>query len=184
MVGGYRFSADGPFDNAMVLAPQARQIYLDDVVNSVGQTFLSTTLRCVKCHDHKFDPIPTQDYYRFYFAFATTQMAERRVAFLPEENQSDFEHEQAHVSQMLKNAEEQRNRVYYKQEQAAKAWFAERGLEYKDEGARQKLPDEEKAPRHVGLNATDKGQYKVYKQDVWIWTRRLERFEPNDSGSI
>ncbi len=172
----------GPFDNAMILAPQARQIYLDDVVNSVGQTFLSTTLRCVKCHDHKFDPIPTRDYYRFYAAFATTQMAERRVAFLPEENQSDFEHEQAHVSQMLKNAEEQRNRVYYKQEQAAKAWFAERGLEYKDEGARQKLPDEEKPPRHVGLNATDKGQYKVYKQDVWIWTRRLERFEPMIQG--
>ena len=58
----------GPFDNAMVQAPQARQIYLDDVVNSVGQTFLSTTMRCVKCHDHKFDPIPTRDYYRFYAA--------------------------------------------------------------------------------------------------------------------
>ena len=172
----------GPFDNAMVLAPQARQIYLDDVVNSVGQTFLSTTMRCVKCHDHKFDPIPTRDYYRFYAAFSTTQMAERRVAFLPAENQSDFESEQQHVSLMLKNAEDQRNRIYYKQEQAAKAWFAERNLEYKNEGARQKLPDEEKPPRHVGLDATDKGQYKVYKQDVWIWTRRLERFEPMVQG--
>ncbi|SVD09463.1 uncharacterized protein METZ01_LOCUS362317, partial [marine metagenome] len=33
----------GPWDPAMTLAPQARQIYLDDVVNAVGQTFLSTT---------------------------------------------------------------------------------------------------------------------------------------------
>jgi hypothetical protein len=46
----------GPWDPAMVLKPQARQLYLDDVVNSVGQTFLSTTMRCFKCHDHKFDP--------------------------------------------------------------------------------------------------------------------------------
>ena len=67
----------GPWDNAMVQAPEARQIYLDDVVNSVGQTFLATTMRCVKCHDHKFDPIPTKDYYRLYAAFAGTQMAER-----------------------------------------------------------------------------------------------------------
>ena len=29
----------GPWDPAMVLKPQARQLYLDDVVNSVGQTF-------------------------------------------------------------------------------------------------------------------------------------------------
>ena len=53
----------------MVLKPQARQLYLDGVVNSVGQTFLSTTMRCFKCHDHKFDPLPTRDYYRFYAAF-------------------------------------------------------------------------------------------------------------------
>ncbi|MBA63862.1 MAG: hypothetical protein CMJ76_16025 [Planctomycetaceae bacterium] len=172
----------GPFDNAMVLAPQARQIYLDDVVNSVGQTFLSTTMRCVKCHDHKFDPIPTRDYYRFYAAFATTQMAERPVAFLPQENQINFESEQAHVAVMLKNAETQRNIVYHKQETAAQAWFAERELEYKDEGARQKLPDDKKPPRHVGLNATDKGRYKVYKQDVWIWPRRQERFQPMIQG--
>ena len=172
----------GPFDNAMVKAPEARQIYLDDIVNAVGQTFLSTTMRCVKCHDHKFDPIPTRDYYRFYAAFATTQMAERPVAFLPQENQINFESEQQHVARMLKNAEDQRNIVYHKQETAARAWFAERGLEYKDEGARQKLADEEKPPRHVGLDSTDKGRYKVYKQDVWIWTRRQERFQPMIQG--
>ena len=66
----------GPWDNAMVKQPEARQIFLDDLVNSVGQSFLSTAMRCCKCHDHKFDPLPTRDYYRFYAAFAGTQMAE------------------------------------------------------------------------------------------------------------
>ena len=51
---------------------QSRQIYLDDTLNGIGQTFLSTPLRCCKCHDHKFDPIPTRDYYRMYAALATT----------------------------------------------------------------------------------------------------------------
>ena len=59
----------GPWDPAMVKIPQARQLYLDDVVNAVGETFLSTTMRCFKCHDHKFDPLPTRDYYRMYAVF-------------------------------------------------------------------------------------------------------------------
>ena len=37
----------GPWDPAMVKVPEARQIFLDDVVSSVGQTFLSTTMRCL-----------------------------------------------------------------------------------------------------------------------------------------
>ena len=39
----------GPWDNAMVETAEARQIYIDDLVNVVGQTFLATTLRCCKC---------------------------------------------------------------------------------------------------------------------------------------
>jgi hypothetical protein len=49
-------------------------MYLDDVVNSVGQTFLATTLRCVKCHDHKFDPIPTKEYYSLAGIFRSTDV--------------------------------------------------------------------------------------------------------------
>ena len=45
-------SSLGPWDNAMVDEDQARQIYLDDVVNI---TDISQTLRYCKCHDHKFD---------------------------------------------------------------------------------------------------------------------------------
>ena len=40
------------------------------------------------------------------------------------------------------------------------------------------LPDEQKPPRHVGLNHVEQGQLKVREQDEWIWTRRLERYQP------
>ncbi len=168
----------GPWDPAMVKTPQARQIYLDDVVNAVGQTFLSTTLRCVKCHDHKFDPIPTRDYYRIYAAFAGTQMAERPAPFLSEENLLGFKDGKALVQRLLSHATTKKQQLYDKREAAASAWYGERGLKYVSAEDRKALPDEMKPPRHVGLDYVDEGRLKVREQDEWIWKRRLERYEP------
>ncbi len=75
----------------MEVAKVARQRFLDDVVNSVGETFLAHSLQCARCHDHKFDPIPTRDYYSIQAVFATTQLAELPAAFLPQENKAGFE---------------------------------------------------------------------------------------------
>ena len=168
----------GPWDNAMVEADEARQLYLDDVVNITGQTFLSQTLRCCKCHDHKFDPIPTRDYYRIYAAFGTTHMAERPVPFLPEESQEGFEEGRAHAQRLLDFAVAKKNALVEKREAAARKWFEEHDLPYKDKNARSDLPDEEKPPRHVGLDHVEQGQLKVREQDEWIWKRRLERYQP------
>ncbi len=48
----------------------ARQRFLDDVTNSVGDTFLAHSLQCAQCHDHKFDPYTAGDFYRFGAFFA------------------------------------------------------------------------------------------------------------------
>ena len=64
----------GPWEmTAMTAAAVARQMWLDDVVNTVGVTFLGQELRCAKCHDHKFDPIPTRDFYALHAIFAGTK---------------------------------------------------------------------------------------------------------------
>ena len=42
---------------------QARAETLDDRVDTVSRGFLGLTVSCARCHDHKFDPIPTMDYY-------------------------------------------------------------------------------------------------------------------------
>ncbi len=166
----------GPWDPAMVKAPQARQIYLDDVVNAVGQTFLATTMRCFKCHDHKFDPLPTKDYYRFYSAFAGTQLAERPSPFLSVENKKDFDTDKLLTKELLAFARDRVKELTTKREKAAKEWYKENNKEYLPLDKRKNLPDEEKPPRHVGLTHEEKGKLKVREQDVWIWNRRMERY--------
>jgi hypothetical protein len=168
----------GPWDPAMVKAPEARQQYVDDVVNAVGQTFLSTTMRCFKCHDHKFDPLPTQDYYRMYAIFAGTQLAERPAPFLAEESKAGFEESKVEAKQLLSFASKKYKTLLDKIEAAERKWYADRNLEFVPADKRKKVADEDKPPRLAGLNETEKGQHKVRKQDDWIWTRRLERYEP------
>ena len=42
---------------------------LDDIVTTTGQAFLGLTINCSRCHDHKIDPIPQEDYYRMLAFF-------------------------------------------------------------------------------------------------------------------
>lgn len=168
----------GPWGTAMIPQNEARQIYLDDLVHNVGQTFLAMPMRCCKCHDHKFDPIPTRDYYSMYSAFATTQPAEMPAEFLPEENRNGFAEKRELVADLLAYAKAELKKVNDRQEAAARKWYEEHDLPYKNENARRNDPEDQKPPRHVGLTPEEKGIKKVREQDVWIWERRLERYQP------
>jgi hypothetical protein len=46
---------------------------LEDTIDTVGQAFLGLTLRCARCHDHKYDPVTMTDYYGLYGIFESTQ---------------------------------------------------------------------------------------------------------------
>jgi hypothetical protein len=47
-----------------------RAIYQADRVRNISSAYLGTTLGCSQCHDHKFDPFSTEDFYRFAAFFA------------------------------------------------------------------------------------------------------------------
>jgi mono/diheme cytochrome c family protein len=46
---------------------------IDEQVDTVGRVFMGLTLGCARCHDHKFDPIPTSDYYGLAGIFKSTK---------------------------------------------------------------------------------------------------------------
>jgi hypothetical protein len=46
--------------------PKGEHDMIDDRIDAITRGFLGMTVTCARCHDHKFDPIPTRDYYSFY----------------------------------------------------------------------------------------------------------------------
>ena len=50
----------------------------DEQLDTIGRAILGLTLGCARCHDHKFDPIPTSDYYALAGILTSTQVMEQR----------------------------------------------------------------------------------------------------------
>ena len=48
---------------------------IDNLIDVTGKTFLGLTVSCAKCHDHKFDPISTKDYYALYGVMEGTRFS-------------------------------------------------------------------------------------------------------------
>jgi hypothetical protein len=79
------FIAAGPWDfvghvelrEGTVDKEKARLLDRDDMVANTCSTFLSLTVHCARCHDHKFDPIPMKDYYRLQAVFAGVERGDR-----------------------------------------------------------------------------------------------------------
>ncbi len=54
------------------IAEEYRVAAIIDKVDTVSTAFMGLTMRCAQCHDHKYDPISQQDYYRFFAFFNTS----------------------------------------------------------------------------------------------------------------
>lgn len=135
----------GPWEQtAMSVFKETRQFWLDDVVDSVGQTFLAHPLQCAKCHDHKFDPIPTRDYYRMMAVFSSTQFADHQVPFSKNENLSKFEASQKIVTSKIghyqrQSAELQQAMASRKKQENATARVGDNGLDPGDEASKARM---------------------------------------------
>lgn len=88
---GSAFLAVGPYDDVgnqdVVAQANIRAATLDDIITATGSAFLGLTINCARCHHHKFDPIPTEDYYRLRSAFEGIHHG-RRVLASKEERDS------------------------------------------------------------------------------------------------
>ena len=208
MIVATGFLRMGPWElTGMEVAKVARQRFLDDVTNSIGETFLAHSLQCARCHDHKFDPVPTRDYYSIQAVFATTQLAERKAPFLPEENLAGFDEQEY----LRKTAEEHR-RTLDEMDQVllanAQKWFAENGLpddawvkavekatRQSESGGqtgrgsgvfnaarnflmKQQVPENQFPPKLVGFTPEQFGRERVARKALERLTWELDRYRP------
>ncbi len=79
------FLTAGPFATQVTEAEfeSTRYDELDDMVANIGIAFLGLSFGCARCHDHKFDPIPTEDYYSLAAVFTKAVRAETLLVLEP-----------------------------------------------------------------------------------------------------
>lgn len=170
----------GPWEHTgMSVARITRQQFLDDVTASVGQVFMSHPLQCASCHDHKFDPIPTKDYYRIQAVFATTQFVDREVPFQDYETLAGFE-EKVVMEKRIKYFAEMRDVLQLKSKKATDEWCVENGLPpaSRKELVKQGIPDDKLPPRNYGLTLEELGVVKVGQKNVLRTNFEMKKFEP------
>jgi len=69
------FLALGPKDVNQRFKARFKMDNVDDQIDTVTRSTMALTVSCARCHDHKFDPIPTRDYYSLASIFASTDDA-------------------------------------------------------------------------------------------------------------
>lgn len=87
------FLVAGPFDEvgskvtSALMRANLRQDELEDMLGVTSQAFLGLTLQCARCHNHKFDPLTQDDYYRFSAVLAGVRHggpeADKTPAYVP-----------------------------------------------------------------------------------------------------
>jgi hypothetical protein len=84
---GPTYNSDGGDPDSVA---QAKGETLDDRVDTFSRALLALTVSCARCHDHKFDPIPTMDYYSLAGVFNNTKRADKGVHVLQETGSGDM----------------------------------------------------------------------------------------------
>ena len=143
------FLRAGPWEHtAMSVEAVTRQMFLDDVTHATASTFLGLTVGCARCHDHKFDPLPTRDYYSLQAIFATTEFTRPKLPFLPTENTNGLPTGAARLAEVARRTQVQMDAY--------------------------RTPADSRAPVDPEKDET----FKLYQKHMQFYKESLDRFEP------
>ena len=94
------------YHKELLLAPEVIRMIVaeewEERIDTVGRAFLGLTISCARCHDHKFDPIDSRDYYALAGVFASIRRSDRTS--LPEERANAADRVRKEVEKLVKEA--------------------------------------------------------------------------------
>ncbi len=167
------FLRAGPWEHtAMSVEAVTRQLFLDDVTHSTVNVFLGLTLGCARCHDHKFDPIPTKDYYGVQAIFASTEFARPPAAFLPTENTAHLEELLAQTKLRYDRTVASANRYRELAARKLMARYKVSRLEDLPKGEMERAMN-----TGEGLDPEEFEEYKLYQKHSQIYQESLDRYK-------
>lgn len=173
---------------------QRRQEILNDITDTTGAVFLGLTYGCAKCHDHKFDPILQEDYYKLQSFFANVSAVDDLPLLTPEKL-AEYNSKRLVWEEQTKSIREQMNLLL---EPVRKRLYHSRFIAYAAEvQAAVEKPAEQRSPLErwmvhrtepfltlsdekdwdKTLKGDDKVRYEKLAQD-------LKQFEPLNPGEL
>jgi hypothetical protein len=164
------FNRHFPDEYNAVNLEQRRQEILNDMTDTTAQVFLGLTLGCARCHDHKFDPISQEDYYRIQAFFAAYQPAD-----VPAGKHEEMEHYREQMREWEEKTAELRQRMAELEEPYRKQFAAKRRSRFPKEYADLlDIPPEQRDPLQTQIasmvqkqvQSTDDEVIKAMKPEV------------------
>ena len=162
---------------------------IDDRIDVVMRGFLGMTVACARCHDHKYDPIPTADYYSLYGVFASTdepeelpllgepQPSKSYDAFLQEQAKKQKEVDDWLEETRVKTEEELRSRVadYL-------VYFAETLPQYGNKNVKRQGKRGSLRPEAIKRWEDYLAKYQKSPHPIWSLWYRLATIPPDQFG--
>jgi len=197
------FLVAGPYDTAgqgqqsQTMKAVVRGDELEDVIGTVGQTFLGLTVNCARCHDHKFDPVRQVEYYALASALSGVRHGQRDLSEIDPEALLLRERIEELVSRIQAIEKPARSRIVALRKRSPQpapvpiaAWDFDRGLEDRQGGMRAALQGSAAlTPR--GLSLDGKTGYAITPPlarglttrtiEVWV---RIDNLDQRGGGAV
>lgn len=169
----------GQREHSPVDVRQHQAELIDNQIDVLSKAFLGLTVACARCHDHKFDAIPTQDYYSFYSILSSSRYTQAAVTPQAEHSRTIPELQSLHAQLRRRLAD-----VWKSQASQTAAYLMAVETLYRTaspDRALDSLPDLaetlnlDEAKLRQWLTATQDAQFENRETPLAAWSQRLRR---------